>query len=189
MGKKIAVVLDRLLEMEPTLLQEAEKSIDGSGTGFPNAAIRLARKALLRVLDPSIPVNDLDMERPGIFAPLIAAYCNATGDPDGVLASWAIHGAPMGILHDIDHTGIFPRVLDPEIDESSLRMLYTDPTVQFLNYKSAEEPDAEVQKIHDKMEEAGWARKFNSPSELQQYLGEDDIVLNRMALISKVKPD
>ena len=124
---------------------------------------------------------------PGISAEVIEAYCSATGDPDSILGSWLRHGAPIGLLHPVTPTGVFPPVdrKEPTVD---LNELISDPR-GWSNHSSAE---AEVEKVLELLRldvNKKHGRIFDTWKDLVDAVGSEDITLNKFALVTKKKPD
>ena len=52
-------------------------------------------------------------EQPGLTAlrpEVFEAYAAASGDPDVHLARWLRQGAPLGIIHQLEPSGVFPEL-------------------------------------------------------------------------------
>ena len=92
----------------------------------------------------------------------------------------------MGILQPIPCANVFPPV-----DNASTR---TPESVQselagWSNYRSAEDEPGIVDKLLQEQAAKGHCKFFETYEELLDYLGVDDVVLSKLALISKDRPD
>jgi len=114
--------------------------------------------------------------------------CHSKGDPDSALAGWIDEGAPFGILNPISRSGIFPPAPEPSPDLDELPSLNSD-WAGWTNYVSAETEPETVTTILDGMVDAGWADRFATLEAAKRALGCQDLVCNRLALISKLRLD
>ena len=120
---------------------------------------------------------------------LMDAFHRIGGDPDGDVSKWAGGGAPLGIVHHLKPSPIFPKV-DELAPASYLDIERISASPEgWTNYRSAED-DLEV--CHDllgRMVEKGWAVAVPTWGELTDQLGSDQIPINRLGLITKARPD
>lgn len=100
-----------------------------------------------------------------------------------VIAEWfkRDHGTPMGILHTMPHTGIFPPVPDDRVEFHEPQ----DSHSEWTNYKSVEDSPAEVKSLIDEMEANGWCTQFDHLPELINSLKGEQPVFSKLGLISK----
>ena len=129
-----------------------------------------------------------DVERSGLQPDVIEAMSALMIDPDSVLAHWLRHGAPLGASVPVEHTGVFPldthnRLLSPD------ELAVAEDVESWENYSTAEEDPMACGEILDTMVQKGWSIVFEEPSEAEAFLGVSGLVLNRLGLIRKVKPD
>ena len=59
----------------------------------------------------------------------------------------------------------------------------------WTNYGSAEESPEICEEILTKMADSGWTVELTSWEEVLQFLGTDEVAINKLALVSKQKPD
>ena len=116
-----------------------------------------------------------------------AANCMLS-DPDDTLSSWLRNGAPLGIEQRIANKNIFPVVAE-ESHYQSIGDIRFKQHEGWANYISAEAAPDIVQNILDKMVHNNWAVQFDSVEEVQSFTGSKEFCVNKIALISKEKPD
>ena len=118
----------------------------------------------------------------------LEAWGVATRDCDAatVLPGWLRRGAPIGILEDIECVGVFPPVEPGEVRDPST--LHSE-LAGWTNYVSAEDEPGIVMELLAAQERKHHCRFFNSYKDLTDYLGTDEAVLTKLALISKYKQD
>ena len=185
-GQRIRSILETFLDQHPEAMDKCCPQDGSKPTGFDLSHIDMLRRAILKALG-----HEYDqLPSKGISPDIIAAWCKSAGDPDGVLAEWLIKGAPLGVLHTVEPTGVFP--LDPEQEASSdfIRNLAT-PAHGWQNYKSAEDDPTVVSNILEKMRNKKFCREYSDMPSLAAALGTDtrSITLNKLGLVSKQKPD
>ena len=96
---------------------------------------------------------------------------------------------PSGSCIPLPHEECFPIVLGlPPASAAESKQLEVDPH-GWKNYRSAESDPEVCSSLLKKMVDRGWALSFPSTDALTQHLGVDGIILNKLGLISKVKPD
>ena len=110
------------------------------------------------------------------------------GDPDRHLASWLRRGAPLGVLHPVEPAGIFPPAPGPSPTPEQLSALVADFR-DWANYRSAEEDPEIALGLLRRMVDRGWASAYATLREVHEDLGTQELVCNRLALITKAKPD
>ena len=86
------------------------------------------------------------------------------------------------------HDGIFPPVPDQQVDSGYISKSVLGPT-GWTNDRSAEDEPELTCSLLDAMVDKQWADKFSTWPEVEEALGTEEIVMNRLALISKLKPD
>ena len=103
------------------------------------------------------------------------------------LPMWLRTGAPLGILEPIDLAGVFPPVepTDPVRDPSTLH----SELAGWTNYSSAEDEPAVVKGLLDDQEAKGHCRFFTEYGDLLKFLNVEEVVLSKLGLITKLKPD
>jgi len=156
----------------------------GQPEPFPSAIIKEARDQLAKALGTTIAESQ---ESP-LCSSLLRSLASWTDDPDAaLLADWLEHGAPIGILHPITSTGVFPKI-DPEHPPTPLSELFTAPGEE-TSHKSAEQDLDISTSLLREAEDKGFARIFESRYELEEFLQTSQVVFNPLGLISKLKPD
>ena len=126
--------------------------------------------------------------RKGLQPDIIRGMSRLLSDPDAVIADWLISGAPLGAGVPVTHTGVFPR--DSKVREYLAEDLAKAQDIPgWENYKTAEEEPEVCIQLLDAMVEKGWSVVFEDPLEAERYLGVPGLVLNRLGLVTKVKPD
>ena len=104
-------------------------------------------------------------------------------DAESVLPSWLGHGAPNGILEEVETAGVFPPCHgdeQPWISASLCTCL-----AAWSNCASAEEElevDNQLLQAHADM---GHCPFFDTLDELKSYFGVDHVVLSKLALFTK----
>ena len=168
----------------PESLQVIKDIRSGRGTkGFSDGVSKAFRTAWFKEL--GVP------EPPGCKGPdptVVETWGEAVGDVDAarILPQWLRTGAPIGIEEHIETCGVFPPVEDtPQRNPADLS---TD-MAGWANYVSAESEPTVVKGLLDEQAKKQHCKFFNSEKELTDYLGVESIVLSKLALISKQKPD
>ena len=75
------------------------------------------------------------------------------------------------------------RLLSPD------ELAVAEDVVSWENFSTAEEDPEACEEILDTMVKKRWSIVFEEPSEAEAFLGVSGLVLNRLGLIQKVKPD
>ena len=102
---------------------------------------------------------------------MIRIVAECSDDPDArVLAEWLEQGAPIGILHPIQSTGIFPKVDGLLHPAESLSWLCTDRGEE-ISHKTAEEDFVNTEKLLREAESKGFAKIFECCEDIEKYLG------------------
>ena len=114
-GLKLRKLIENFLNLHPELIESCCPPEGVDPQAFDPSLVETLKRAVLKSLGSEY--GDL---KPGISPEIIRAWCAASGDPDAVLAQWLVDGAPLGVEHIVQPTGVFP--LDPE----------EAPTEQFL---------------------------------------------------------
>ena len=154
-----------------------------STMGFTADVATAFRKSWFQVLETDEP--------PPCSGPdpaVLETWGKAVGDEDAsrILPQWLRTGAPIGIKEHIETCGVFPPVEDTaqmDPDELSTNM------AGWSNYASAESEPAVVMELLDAQAKKGHCRFFDSEAELAEFLGVETVVLSKLALISKPRPD
>jgi hypothetical protein len=99
----------------------------------------------------------------------------------------ALSGAPLGLSVPVECHGIFPVVRQ----QRQHRAIYDiwNPDGEWSNYCSAEEDITTCTVLLQRMLDNKWAQSFDAKEEFHEYLNTTDIILSKLALIAKVKPD
>jgi hypothetical protein len=115
---------------------------------------------------------------------LLGLWVRASRDPDDLPVQWLRHGAPAGILKEIESRGIFPRYSDEE-DTTTVdpEMLRTDP--DHANY-SGVEGDEEVAEELLRLHIARYVRKFKTIEQVTAYL-KGTPILSKLGVIRTVR--
>ena len=130
----------------PLLIEPVRQALKSEKCAPPRPdLVQLARSRVSELLGISASPPG-----PGLNGALIGAYCRHTGDPDGILETWATSGAPLGILHEVTGTGVFPTTAQAQASSEDVHSLATDPD-GWSNYKSAEEAPEVADELLDKM--------------------------------------
>ena len=114
----------------------------------------------------------------------------AAKDPDATwLSQWIQDGFPLGILHPVENTGIFPatQTVSAAIEESRIHgLLATDVDGTATNYSSFQESMVHAQDLMDQLVQTGRADKFETWQEVVDTFGEQ-AKLTRLACLVKTK--
>ena len=184
-GQAVAGAFDALVQACPELLRPAAALLKGEAPQpFTDSQVHLARATALQALQAS--------SRPppaaGLCPEVFDAWVRAAGDPDDLLAEWLRHGAPLGVLHPVEPRGVFPPVDQPPASPEQLRRLVSHPA-GWSNYRSAEDDPGVTADILQRMVRKGWASATSSWEHACRQVGSRDITLNKLALITKTRPD
>jgi len=108
----------------------------------------------------------------------------ASRDPDDLPVEWLRHGAPAGIVHNIESRGIFPQYTEEE-DSAAVdaELLRTDP--DHCNYSGVEDDD-EVAEELQRLEAARYVRKFGTLEQATKYL-KGAPILSKLGVIRKTR--
>ena len=118
---------------------------------------------------------------------ILLSIANFLEDPDSEIANWFRKdgGAPMGILHTPNHTGIFPKVPDDRSTRDDLQQHHDD----WSNYKSAERALPEVRSLLADMHQQQWFSEYTTMDQLKSALSGQTPIFSKLGLISKLKED
>ena len=108
-GYKIRKLIETSLDQHPDLADSCCPPEGEAPQQFDETRVGTLRRAILKLLG-----HEYGELKPGISPEIIRAWCLATGDPDAILAQWLEEGAPLGVEHIVQTTGVFP--LDPEAE-------------------------------------------------------------------------
>ena len=150
--------------------------------GFSDAATRDLKVALRRALGLS-QAGEIQGLDPDVFEAL-----HRRGDPDPHLSEWLRSGAPLGTVDPVPHAGIFPDSHWATRDRTDTEAL-TTPLEGWSNYRSAELEPEVAEGLLEKMVSQGWACACDSADDARDLVGHRDLVLNKLALITKHKPE
>ena len=153
-------------------------------TGYPDAIVNDFRNEWFAVLGLPPPPRCS-----GPDPAFLEAWGRAVGDRDSaeILPQWLPHGPPIGILEPIETIGVFPAV-EPGSDIRDPFTIHSE-LAGWTNYTSAEDEPAIVKGLLDTQERKGHCKFFGSLNGLLNYLQVDEVVLSKLALITKLKPD
>lgn len=158
-------------DSSPELMRDLGAALEGSGI-----ADRVQTRLGLR-----------QHSKPGICANTIDYFNGATCDPDKDISVWLREGAPLGIDKPITSRGIFPPC------HAAPEEYCPDPRLEgsqgWSYYASATAAPSECQAILDKMVSAQWACEYKDWDSLRSALGSSEITVNKLGLISKLRPD
>ena len=158
-------------------------SLSGSPLAEPPQELLLSARKEICGLSGRV-INDWF---PGLCTQLFSTYLELSEDPGDCLPDWLSEGAPLGINREVSRRGIFPPVPN-QVDSGYLSKLVLGPT-GWTNYRSAEDEPELTCSLLDAMVDKQWADKFRTWPQVEEALGTEEIVMNRLALISKLKPD
>jgi len=184
---KIRDALERAVTDDQTYLEVASAILEGRDTGgFGEEAIGEVRNRVRATL--GLRPRERGHEVAGLQPEILREGSKAMSDPDAVIADWLEQGAPLGASVQVPHTGVFPR--DAKVREYFTEDLTTaDDIPGWENYKTAEQEPEVCADLLGTMVKKGWSIAFNEPSEAESFLGVSGLVLNRLGLVTKVKPD
>jgi hypothetical protein len=100
---------------------------------------------------------------------------------------WLQTGAPLGLTVPAKCHGIFPTVQRQQ-PTHTVNDIQT-PEGEWTNYRSAEADLSICGHLFQHMRDNRWAQPFDARQELREYFETADIILNKLALITKTKPD
>ena len=184
-GQQLWDMLADYVDQHQDLLQVVQGLRQGQPVeGFPAHHLQAVRQRWLRTLHvEAVP------QGPGPDPDVLQAWGRATGDPDAaeVLPEWLRQGAPLGIREKIEVTGVFPAIVPAEITRDPLTLI-TELT-GWKNYASAEEHLEVVQDLLGVQEQRGHCQTFDTYEQLCNHLGVEAVVLTKVGLITKQKPD
>ena len=183
-GRSIRLILDQCLELYPAFTESVLASLSGSALEEPSQELLLTARKEICGLSGRV-INDWT---PGLCAQVFSTYLELSGDPDVCLPGWLTDGAPLGINREVSRLGIFPPVPDHRVDPGYISKLVLGPA-GWTNYRSAEDEPELTCSLLDAMVDKRWADKFSTWPQVEEALGTEEIIMNRLALISKLKPD
>ena len=183
-GKVLRGVLMDILVEFPVVLQIVRDIRDGKRVeGFGENVLHKTRTDLFKALGAKQEPHGHGPEG-GLFE----AWGEAVGDEDCALwlPKWLVEGAPMGITREVPLAGVFPRV-DPgePTDHADLRTEW----MGWTNYSSAEAEAGIVLELLEKQRAKGHCEFFTNKEDMVAFVGEEDVVLSKLALITKFRQD
>ena len=184
-GQALHGMAPSFIKDNPTTLQVVRDLRLGKAvSGFSERISAAFRTEWFHTLGMDAPPRGL-----GPDADVIEAWGQATMDPDAreILPHWLRPGAPLGILEPIELAGVFPPV-EPGEPARRPDTLFTE-LAGWSNYSSAEDEPEVVASLLKAQEDKGHCRFFDSVEQLREYLGEDQVILTKLALVSKLKAD
>ena len=157
-------------------------------SGHPDRLVGRARKLVADALAPWAHLDPSSAPKPGesVWADLVEAYCIAAEDPEQDLATWLREGAPTGLLHALEASGIFPAV-DPRAKLENLESLTPD-LAGWENYKSIEEAEEDVWQLLQEHLDLGFIEVFNTIEDAEAALGAP-LVPSKLGLVTKLRAD
>ena len=184
-GRVVQASLLTAIRDDPSLLEPVQALLrQQPSQGFTENQVLSARLRVSALLQASTDAPP----RPGLQPSLFQAWADASGDPDTVLAQWLRTGAPLGILNAVAPTGIFPTVPEASPNPEQIQDLASLPQ-GWVNYRSSEDEPIITDSILQSMVSKQWATCCDTWDHLVSELGSDQITLNKLALVSKQKPD
>ena len=182
-GRTIRQILDRCLGLHPTFTDSVLASLSGSPlTEPPQELVLSARKGIC-----GLSGRVVNGWSPGLCSLAFSTCFGLSGDPDDCLPDWLNEGAPLGINREVSRRGIFPPVPDQPVDSGYLSKLVLGPT-EWTNYRSAEDEPELTCSLLDAMVDKQWAGKFRTWPQVKKALVTEEIVMNRLAPLSKLEP-
>ncbi len=183
-GATISQLLCECVDLEPRLLQPVTAILRGAKTtGFHANDVAIIKDYIADQLQAGKPLPG-----PGLDPSAFRMWTDASGDPDTDLATWLESGAPLGIIHPVTSKGIFPPVDTVTPTAESIQALASSPH-GWANYRSSEEDPSTTIELLQNMVEKDWAQVHPTWESLTQAMTSQEITLNKLALLSKVKPD
>ena len=183
-GLRIRQVLNDSLRRHPSFAASIASALEGHPMSEPSEDLLTDARAGVCSLLGSV-MNDWS---PGLCSQVFSTYLELSGDPDDCLPIWLRDGAPLGINRAVSHRGVFPPVPDRITDPGYLSGLVLGPS-GWTNYRSAEEEPGLTQDLLEAMVARQWADRYDSWEHVEATLGTSEVILNRLALISKRKAD
>ena len=155
-------------------------------SGLDEQTVAALRDEFMHLLGcPKIPG---ELPIPSMLRALGSAAQDA--DLEFILPKWLSPdvGAPLGFGNDIPTVGVFPTV-DPQEPPSASEASIISDTLGWSNYISVEENvDVALDLVH-KAKDNEFCYIFSSMEELVEFAGTDEITLQKLALVSKLRPD
>ncbi len=183
-GAFIATLITEVIDCNPRLTEPVLAILQGkSSIGFLDTDVIQLKAYVADQLHAAPP-----QEGPGLDPSAFRMWTNSSGDPDTDLARWLEEGAPLGIIHPVTSKGIFPPVEVVAPTEGSIAALASSPE-GWSNYRSSEDDPVTTAMLLHNMVSKGWALSHTSWDNLTASLSSPDITLNKLALLSKVKPN
>ena len=183
-GMKLAATIDTFVLEHPHLIAQL---IDEGASGRKKFKESGEEDALAARIAKLLGTDDISRgPRSRWRAGIVEAYVAKAEDPDHVLASWLKHGAPTGVMKDIQACGVFPAVDNAAESQSELQKFFAK-SCNRRNYKSAEDNAALVSVELQRLRTEGYLIFFGSWAEVKAALG--DFIINRIAAIIKTKAD
>ena len=165
-GRKLRKVLERFLDQEPGTIDIVKRALNKEPIEFPKHHLRRLRRAISKALGNHTASDD---KQDGIYGRIIRDWCRAVGDPDEVIATWLYLGAPIGIINPVEHTGVFPQVLHPDI--TLLPSDISSSPLGWENYESMDEHEEAASDLMQKAEDSGFCQSFETWKELCDFVG------------------
>ena len=182
-GRRIRERIDSVLSSYPEFVHSVDAVLRGEAMAPPpSGMVEASRRAILGLVG-----GDANEGARGMQPAVFDAYRLLAGDPDGYLSHWLRGGAPLGINRPVSPAGVFPPVTEEAAPSEYVANLSKDP-FGWVNYRSADEDVATAVELLDHMVAQGWADALPSWEEVIDSLGEG-VVLNKLALLSKLKAD
>ena len=118
---------------------------------------------------------------------LVAAWVEASGDPETEVPKWLVQGAPLGIELPIHSCGIFPPAEKKE--GNSVGEAITQGELEkkgFKNYLSVESNKEDAEAELARYENLGYLRRLPKEEALRDFGGG---TISKLGLVVKLKPD
>ena len=133
---------------------------------------------------------DLGIPPPGARAPWVALFervAEVTGDPDVHLPSWLTRGAPLGFAREVETAGVFPPA--PPEPTPAIERFLAKYFPGWTNYVSVEDRPDLAKELVDEFIRRDFVDSFDTFGELEAAVEGADVVLNKVAIISKQRSD
>ena len=186
-AERVREALRQTITDDPSCLGVAKAILAGDDTsGFGDSMIGRVRNKVRSAL--GLRPRQTHDETQGLQPDILRETARVLGDPDDIIADWLETGAPLGAGVQVTHTGVFPK--DAKAREYFAEDLETAENIPgWENYKTAEQEPGVCTELLEAMVKKGWSIVFDDPSEAERFLGVSGLVLNRLGLVTKVKPD
>ena len=112
---------------------------------------------------------------------LFASWVEQSGDVDKDIQEWLMRGTPMGVEEQMQPRGVFPPVGEPTPPE--LRRPLDVYHQGFTHYNSLDDEPEGTNAFLD-LVESGFVREFSSYAEVISFLGGQERVTSKLAVVT-----